>query len=44
MVLSPQSHKPGQHSVFRIILEMFHVKHFCPVPAQPYKADDGASL
>jgi hypothetical protein len=29
-----QSHKPGQHAIFRIILEMFHVKHFCPVAAQ----------
>jgi hypothetical protein len=30
----PETHKPGQHLFFRIILEMFHVKLFRPVDAQ----------
>jgi hypothetical protein len=29
-----ETHKPGQRLVIRIILKMFHVKHFCPVTAQ----------
>jgi hypothetical protein len=30
----PAIPQAGAVSVFRIILEMFHVKHFCPIEAQ----------
>jgi hypothetical protein len=26
--------RPLHGNLFRMILEMFHVKHFCPIPAE----------